>query len=84
MINTKGQVLHSILAQGWLCKSTEISLKECLANLEIIMKGVWMVDSLLCDKYITGFKIDSNFLSFGWKKERGKNWGGPVEYLGSL
>lgn len=37
------------------------------------MKGVWMVDSLLCDKYITGFKIDSNFLSFGWKKERGKN-----------
>lgn len=54
---------------------TATSQQECLGNLEITMKDVWMVDSLLCDKYISGFKINGVvFKLLDQKKERTLRW----------
>lgn len=56
--NTKRQVLLSPLAPG----RRQTSQLKCLANLDITMKDVWMVDSLLCEKYLTGFKMSSGYI----------------------
>lgn len=68
----------SPLAPGRL----QTSQLQCLANLDVTMKDVWMVDSLLCEKYLTGFKI-SNAYIFVICLEEGKmrNWYGPIEHL---